>query len=234
MTVRVHVTLLAGDEALAASDFYLDLQDVPQRLSMAEIVAAVVQAANIKAQGNVGLPRSAHQQAETIDEARASEMQSTTSSRHERKARDAFRRDGFPFAVSDGRGRVWMETRLEHAVVGELPCGGSRTPLSRLAVGSLLRHGTGEAGRLLDGPLGAPGLAEARRLLELRLSLRKFFPGEGKPKGANGGAGHAGSASASTGEGTSSGVDGRGRGRGGSVLGTGRGSGRKRKAGAPL
>lgn len=163
-----------------AGPFYVELEDVPQRTSVAEIVGAVVQAANTKA-ADIG--RGQHQQLATFDEQRAAKArvaEGTTT--QEIGVRAAFQRDDFPFAISDGRGRTWQETHLEGSGGRALPCGSSgRAAIGRMAVGSLLpRRKTATASsndRRFDAVLGPPKqLIEARRIVELKLELTLRLP----------------------------------------------------------
>ena len=117
-----------------------------------------------------------------------------------------------------GRVQFGVDIGIKPRAMGSLPCGGSRSASSRTAVGSLLRHGSGEGGRRLDAALGAPSLAEARRVLELKLSLRLAYPQ--RREGAPGGAEPASRSALADDQA----ARGRGRGRGAG------GAGRKRKA----
>ena len=183
----------------------------------------------------------------TLDEGRAAHTGSgaafggSTSSKYERVLRERLQADGFPFAVGDGRGKVWQDLRLALACGGEaLHDDGRRGALARLALGALLHRqaavresaaggssssaagggggGGGGGARVFDTIFGAPSFAEARRgVLELELTLCLSHP-EAKAALAQGG----GAEAAGTGRG--------GAGRGGSGGGAGRGAGRKRKA----
>jgi hypothetical protein len=195
---------------------YLEVPDVSQRAPVSNIVSAVMQSANYKAD-DADSGRSAYQMRETADEARADERPADGVAKHERRVRAALKQKGFLFAAAEqARGRLWHDVTLQ---CGKriLPCGIDGKPkLNRVAAGSLLPRAAGAAAdggaaaggaaRSFDAEMGTPTLSEARRLVEMTLTLRLAPKGE-KPSAAAAAAG----------------------GRGGAAAGRG-GAGRKRKA----
>ena len=100
LTLRLHVSL-HGAPTNVATDYYVQIEEVPRITSLLEMLSAVLQAANTKAASVGGVPRSEYQQQETIDEQRAAEARvHEGSSKYERRVRESFKAQQFPFAVA--------------------------------------------------------------------------------------------------------------------------------------
>ena len=161
--------------------FYVEMPDVAMRASLAEVTAAVAAAANVTAKGG-GSSGSEHKykQAQTLEEG-ANEKRLENAGRHERRLRQTLKEISFPQSKATEH-RPFQAVALENMANGDkLPCGliwqAGGQQADKIAVGSLL-HRRGESNaepppRHFDAsPLGKPTLSEARKLIELTLSLR--------------------------------------------------------------
>ena len=185
VTVRLSIKLAPSGEdgeagpAGGSPSVYLELPDMPQKLSVEHVVSAIIQTANVKPKppAAAGAKRSAHQLSETLEEKRAAELKASLGSYHiEKRVREAFERQRFPFCVGTGSQPMWRDTGLKAPGGTDLPCGNhGREALGRIAIGSLLHdQANPEEPRCLDDFFETPSLSEARRLIELHLVLSRI------------------------------------------------------------
>jgi hypothetical protein len=193
--------LAEGVNAYATGPFYVELPDLPQLTSLADVLKSVKDAVVLKSEGTVGGQRSKFQQKETFDEERANESRAAEgASKAENGCRKEFRRQGFPIVLRHGaaHGEEWQEERMLAPGGRELPCGGADaaqraralTQLNNQALGALLHdQARAEGGRRLDNVLGLPALRERRRLVEVSLRLKLGVVENGGGTGGDGGDG---------------------------------------------
>jgi len=161
--------------------YYVEMPDVPQSKSLADLLSAVVQAANLKSDVAAGAAApNKYQQTETLEEKAAGEV--SKAKLGSKDLRRTLKEMHFPFGIGDPRGRIWHDRSFETAAGKLLPCGRADAQVqaaTRVALGSLLhrRHDSGEAPpRRFDVEIGRPPMKEARRMVEATLTLQKRVP----------------------------------------------------------